>query len=60
MSEEEDDGGDILKECLSTQGRDKSVPPKRIRKIRLESSVIKEPSKNKKKGKTYFIICFFI
>ncbi len=60
MSEEEEDSGDILKEFLSTHGRDKFIPPKRTRKIRLENSVIKEPSKHKKKGKTSFISCFFI
>ena len=35
MSDEEDAGGDILKEFLSTQGRDKFLPAKRTRKIRL-------------------------
>ncbi len=58
MSEQEDDGGDMLKEFLSTHGRDNFIPPKRTRKVRIENSVIKEPSKHKKKGKTSFISCF--
>ncbi len=58
MSEEENDGGDILKEFLSTHGRDKIIPPKRIRKIRLENSFIKEPCKHKKKIKTSFSLVF--
>ncbi len=59
MTEEEDDGGDILKEFLSTHGRDKFIPPKRTRKKRLENLVIKEPSKHKKKGKTSLSLVFF-
>jgi hypothetical protein len=35
MGDEEDDGVDILKEFLSNQGRDKLLPPKRTRKIRI-------------------------
>ena len=49
MSDEEDDGGDILKELLSTQNRDKFLPAKRTRKIRFENSVINKPNENKKK-----------
>ena len=56
MSDEEDDGGDILKEFLSTQNRDKFLSAKRTRKIRLENSVIKKPTENKKKGKYLIII----
>ena len=55
MSDEEDDGGEILKEFMSTQNKDKFLPAKRTRKIRLENSVIKKPNENKKKGK-YLII----
>jgi hypothetical protein len=55
MGDEDGDGGAILKEFLSNQSRDKFLPPKRTRKIRTESSVIKEPSKNEKKVK--IIIC---
>jgi hypothetical protein len=51
MSNEKDDGGDILKEFLRTQDRDKFLPAKRTRKIRLETSVIKKPNEDKKKGK---------
>ena len=51
MSHEEDDGGDILKEFLRSQGMDKFFPAKRTRKIRLENSVIKKTNENKKKGK---------
>ena len=29
MSEEEEDGGDILKDFLSTHGRDNFIPPKK-------------------------------
>ena len=55
MSDEEDDGGEILKEFLTTQNKDKFLPPKRTRKIRQEHSVIKKPNENKKKG-MYLII----
>jgi len=46
MSHEEDDGGHILREFLSTQNRDKFLPAKRTRKIRLENSVIKKPNES--------------
>jgi hypothetical protein len=49
MSYEEDDGGDILKELLSTQSRDKFLPAKRTRKIRLKNSVIKNQMRTKRK-----------
>ena len=55
MSDEEDDGGEIFKEFMSTQNKDKFLPAKRTGKIRLENSVIKKPNENKKKGK-YLII----
>jgi hypothetical protein len=49
MSDEEDDGIDILKEFLSTKSKDQFLPAKKTRKIRLENSVIKKPNENKKK-----------
>ena len=60
MSDEEDDGGDILKKILRIQNRDKFLPGKRKREIRLENSVIKKPNENKKKGKylNMFIVIF--
>jgi hypothetical protein len=48
MSDEEDDGGEILKKFMSTQNKDKFLPAKKTRKIRLENSVIKKPNENKK------------
>ena len=51
MGDETDDGGDILKEFLSNQNRDKFLLKKNTRKIRTENSVIKKPSKHEKKGK---------
>ena len=51
MGDEEDKGGDILKDFLSNQGRDTFLPPKSTRKIRIKNSVIKEPSKHKKNSK---------
>ena len=59
MSDEEDDGGEILKEFMSTQNKDKFLPVKRTRKIRPENSVIRKPNENKKKGK-YLIIRILI
>ena len=56
MSDEEDDGGDILKGFWSTQNRDKFLPAKRTRKIMLENSVIKKSNENKKKGKYLIIV----
>ena len=56
MSDVEDDGGDILKEFLSTKGRDQFLPAKKTRKIRLENSVIKKPNENKKKGKHLILL----
>ncbi len=55
MSDEEDDGGEILKEFMSTQNKDKFLPAKRTRKIRLKNSVLEKPNENKKKRK-YLII----
>jgi hypothetical protein len=55
MSDEEDDGGEIMKEFMSTQNKEKFLPAKRTRKIRLENSVVKKPKENKKKDK-YLII----
>jgi len=49
MSDEEDDGRDILKIFLSTQNMDKFLPAKRTRKIRLEDSVIKNQMRTKRK-----------
>jgi hypothetical protein len=59
MSDEEDDGGEILKEFMSTQNKEKFLPAKRTRKIRLENSVIKKPNENKKKGKYVVTFCTF-
>ena len=51
ISDEEDDGGDILKEFLSTKSRDQFLPAKKTRKIRLENSVIKNQTRTKRKVK---------
>jgi len=59
MSDEEDDGGEILKAFLSTQNKDKFLPAKRTRKIRLENSIIKKPNENKKKDKYLIIFIVF-
>ena len=58
MSDEEDNGGEILKEFMSTQNKDKFLPAKRTRKIRLENSVIKKLNENKKKRK--YLIIFIV
>ena len=51
MSDEENDGGEILNECMRNQNKDKFLPAKRTTRIWLEnSSVIKKPKENKKKG----------
>ena len=55
MSDEEDDSGEILKEFMSTQNKDKFLPAKRTRKIKIENSVLKKPNENKKKDKSLTI-----
>jgi hypothetical protein len=52
MGDDEEDGEDILKAFLNDQSRATFLPPKKTRKFRTEFSVIKEPSKHVKKGKT--------
>ena len=53
MGDDEEDGEDILKAFLNDQSRATFLPPKKTRKLRTEFSVIKEPSKHVKKGKTW-------
>ena len=56
MGDEEDDGGDRLKDFLLMRIGISFLRPKRTRQIRTKISIIKEPSKHENLGKIYNLV----